>query len=260
MGDRRIRRKRRHAFRKPDAVIIVLASITCCLLLLWGALYWKEAAKIRSTGVESGVETAPSSTVAAPDGSGPARMTDGASEPPAIGTAENPEAASPAQSESRSLAKPESQNREQPDSPSSVAPEPQHPVLPESPSPANRKPPQQNDNEAEADKGQQYEQSLVLLKAECTKGANAVVSDAEAQIGQLDQTDPSALLKFKSQLEKELAAAESTCNGKFEEVTRKAEKDSVEPEVVQGWKRTFDALKEKLQTETRTKLERLTAG
>lgn len=45
MGTQRIRKKRRRRFRKPNPLIVILASITIILLFVWGGLYWKESSE-----------------------------------------------------------------------------------------------------------------------------------------------------------------------------------------------------------------------
>ncbi len=107
---------------------------------------------------------------------------------------------------------------------------------------------------------QKYEQEIIQVQAMCTKDMKEVLSGAESSIQQLDKTDPYAVQAWKEKLTKELAAAESKCDGKFQEVTQNAEKNSVSPKVIEEWQQTFSALKVKLQEESQAKLRQLMGG
>jgi hypothetical protein len=104
---------------------------------------------------------------------------------------------------------------------------------------------------------EKYEQKIIQVQAICTQDMNEVLRGAELSIEQLDRTNPLAVQTWKENLTKEIAAAESQCDGKFEEVSRNAVNDSVLPRVIEEWKQNFKTMKEKLQSESEAKLQKL---
>jgi hypothetical protein len=133
-------------------------------------------------------------------------------------------------------------------------------VKPAAQSPAKSEPPSAKQTDPPVSQAQKYEQAMVQVKAKCTESMNKVLSDAETSIRQLDRTDPAAVREFQTKLMKELGAAESLCDAEFQEVSQKAEQDSVSPAVIEEWKQTFNALKEKLREESKAKLQQMMGG
>jgi hypothetical protein len=245
MGQLRKRRKRRREFRKPDVVIVALSSFAVILLLVWGGLYWKESsdrALIVPVNGEEQVEQAQLKD-------GGLQTTD--SEGAITDVPQLPEAAKPAQKpntkpKTQSLVKSESNSTPSNNSPSTAE------TLSPSPSTDQTKKP--------ISPAQKYEQEIIQVQAMCTKDMNEVLSGAESSIQQLDRKDPFAVRTWMEKWTKELSAAESKCDSKFQEVTQNAENNSVSPKVIEEWKQTFRALKEKLQGESKAKLQQLMGG
>jgi hypothetical protein len=107
---------------------------------------------------------------------------------------------------------------------------------------------------------QKYEQEIAQVQAMCTKEMKEVLGGAESSMQQLDKTDPFAFQAWNDNLTKELAAAESDCDGKFQEITGNAEKNSISPTVIEEWRQTFSALKVTLQGESKAKLRQWTGS
>jgi hypothetical protein len=270
MAQQRIRRKRRREFRKPDAVIVSLSSLTIILLLVWGGLSWKDYSERALTvhtngeelaeqsmqdngglqmndseGLNTGVEDQPStpSVTIIPE-------EQSQNKPGVSGEASHiPEAADPAQDK---VAKPETQ------SPAESASN--NATKSESPSPTETHSPSPSQSESTISQEQQYEQQFIQVQAMCTKDMKEVLNEAETSIQQLDKTDLYAVQAWNEKLTKEMATAESKCDGKFQEVAQNAENDSVSPVAIEEWKQTFSVLKKKLQEESQAKLQQLIGG
>jgi hypothetical protein len=272
MGQLRKRRKRRRVFRKPDAVIVTLSSLAVILLLVWCGLYWKESSgralivpangeeqvehaliedgglqTTDSEGLNSGVNEQPSKT-----GETVAPAEQSNKNPGASGEVHQlPIAAKPAQDP---VAKPQTQSPAKSESnstPSNNSPSTAEASLP-SPSIDQTNPP--------ISPAEKYEQEIIQVQAMCTKDMNEVLSGAESSIQQLDRKDPFAVRAWMEKWTKELSDAESKCDSKFQEVSQNAENDSVSLQVIEEWKQTFSALKEKLQGESKAKMEQLMGG
>jgi hypothetical protein len=250
MGQQRIRRRRRHGFRgfrKPNAAIATLTSLTVILLLIWGGLYWKESSErkliVNASGVAEGEQASTTGeTITTVEQSndksgvtGEVPQSPEAAEP-AQETVAKPETQIPAKSESHSTSPNNSPSTKETESPSAIQTDPRI-------SPA-----------------QKYEQEIIQVQSMCTKDMKEVLSGAESSIQQLDKKDPFAVQALMEKLTKELAAAESKCDSKFQEVSLNAENDSVSPKVIEGWKQTFIDLKDKLHEESKAKLQQLMGG
>ncbi|MNP77783.1 hypothetical protein D3C76_1752800 [compost metagenome] len=72
--------------------------------------------------------------------------------------------------------------------------------------------------------------------------------------------NPIEIQNWRDNLTAKLVAAESTCEGAFQEQIRLAEKDSVSEEVIDGWRNTYTALKLRLKEESEAKLQGLMGG
>lgn len=254
MGQQRIRRKRRRGFRKPDAIIVTLASMTVILLLVWGGLHWKESSEralivsangieqggqapleegglqtTDSEGLNGGMDEQPSATVETVI---PVQQAE--DKPDATGEeSQTPEASEPAQ---ESVTKPDIQT----------------PAKSESPSTTETNPP--------INQEKIYEQEIIQLQTSCTKDMKMVLTRAESSAQQLDRADSVAIQAWKEKLTKELTAAESRCDGNIQEVLQNAENDSISTKVIEDWKQTYSALKEKLREESSAKLQKLIVG
>jgi hypothetical protein len=248
MEQQRIRRKRRRGFRKPDAVIVTLTSLTIILLLVWGGLHWKESSEpaliAHSNGEVDEQPSATSETVTTVEQSSDTQGITGDGKVPQL-----PEADKPAQ---ETVTKKETQTPEKSVTPSATETK--------SPSTTETKSPSTNQSVPPISKVQKYEQEIIQVQAMCTTDMKEVLSGAESSIQQLDKTDSVAVQALKVKLTKEITSAESKCDGKFQEVSQNAEKNSVSPEVIEEWKQTFSALKEKLRGESLAKLKQLMGG
>jgi hypothetical protein len=266
MGQRRRRRIRHRGFRKPDTAIVALASLVIVLLLVWGGLYWEESsdrALIVHAGGEDQVDQAlgeeqPSSaagTDAPVEQSDHTPVTDPEKESDtkteSQGTKE-PESEGAAEHESPSVNKPESSTVSKPDSPSASESD--------SPSATQTDPPSATPTDPPISKTQKYEQEITQVQAMCTKDMNEVLSGAESGIRKLDRSDPYEVKAWNDKWTKEMETAESKCDGDFQAVTAKADNDSVSPNVIEGWKETFSAMKVKLQGESKAKMQQLMGG
>ncbi|MCD9024073.1 hypothetical protein [Cohnella silvisoli] len=281
MGQRRIRRKRRREFRKPDAVIVTLSSFAIILLFVWGGLYWKESSEralivhangedqveqslqydeglqstTESEGLNYGVEEQSSATseTVAPVGQSddqPGVDKPGVDKPGDTSEAPQlPDAAKPTQ---ETVTKPKTHNQAKSESHSTTGIKSPSTTEPDSPSTNQTDPP--------INQAQKYEQKMIQVQAMCMKDVKEVLSGAESSIQQLDKTDPIAVQAWKDKLTKELATAEAACDAKFQEVAQNAENDSVSPKVIEEWRQTFSAMKENLQGESRAKLRQLMGG
>jgi hypothetical protein len=248
MGQQRIRRKKRRGFRKPDAVIVTLTSLTIILLLVWGGLYWKESSERALIAQTNGkVDEQPSATGETVT----VTPVEQSNEKPGVTdeVPQLPEAAKPTQ---ETVMKPETQTPTKSESPGVTETKSPSATVIKSPSTKQSDPP--------ITKAQNYDQEITQIQAICTKDMKEVLSGAESSIQQLDKTDPVAVQALKVKLMNEIVAAEYKCDVKFQEVTQKAESDSVSPKVIAEWKQTFSAMKEKLREESRAKLQQLMGG
>ncbi|WP_373230132.1 hypothetical protein [Cohnella sp.] len=296
MGKQRIRRKRRRGFRKPDAVIVTLTSVTVILLFVWGGLHWKESSgralfvnangaergeqtlqeegglqAMDSEGMNAGVDEQSSATAETfapvqqpndkPDATGGVPQLPESDEPAQDTVTKMDEVEqSPVNSESPSATETNHSSTNQTDPASTNQTDPASTNQTDPPSTNQIDPPSTNQTDPPISQAQKYEQKIIQVQASCTKDMNEVLSGAESSIQQLDRTDPVAVQAWKEKLTKELADAESKCDGKFQEVSQNAEKNSVSPKVIEEWKQTFSTLKEKLQIESRAKLQQLMGG
>jgi hypothetical protein len=254
MGQLRKRRKRRRGFRKPDAVIVTLSSVAVILLLVWGGLYWKESSEraliVPANGegqVEQELQEDGGLQTTDPEG-----LNSGVDEQPSTTTGET--VAPAEQSKQNPVTKPQTQSpvkSESNSTPSNHSPSTAETSSP-SPSIVQTNPP--------ISPAQKYKQEIIQVQAMCTKNMNEVLSGAESSIQQLDRKDPLAVRAWMEKWTKELSDAESQCDSKFQEVSQNAENDSVSTKVIEEWKQTFSALKEKLQGESKAKLQQLMGG
>ncbi|WP_372629028.1 hypothetical protein [Cohnella sp.] len=105
-----------------------------------------------------------------------------------------------------------------------------------------------------------YDQEIKEIQAQCTRGMKAALSEAESGLQQVDKRDPFAIQAWQSSLTKNMAAAESDCDGQFKELIRDAENDSVSPEAIEEWRKSFNAAKEELKAESNAKAAQLLGG
>jgi hypothetical protein len=246
MEQQRKRRKRR-GFRKPDTVIVTLSSLAVVLLLIWGGLYLKESSKRELTIPENGEEQAEQAMI---ETVAPMEQSNGN---PGI-TGQVPQLPEAAMSAKDPVTKPQTQSpvkSESNSTPSNDSPSTAETLSP-SPSIDPTNPP--------ISPVQNYEKEIIQVQVMCTKDMKEVISGAESSIRQLDKTDPTAVQAWREKRTKELADAESKCDGKFQDVSQNAENDSVSPKVIEEWKQTFIDLKEKLQGESEAKLLQLMGG
>ncbi|QJD87445.1 hypothetical protein [Cohnella herbarum] len=325
MGQRK-RRKRRREFRKPDAVIVILGSLTIVLLLVWGGLYWKETSErtqiVHAGGKKQfeqamhddiGLQTADSETFYSegydqpaiggetlepaaraddesaindeaqklPQASGAAQETvaqpgkrhpvksnsHGAAEtdkPSAIesGSPSGTGTDLPSAAESEMPSKTGTQLSNEMETESSTEMETEWPSAAETgkPNAAETGSPIANPIDPPISQKQKYEQEITQVQAMCTKEMKEALGGAESSFQQLDKKDPFAFQAWNENLTKELAAAETKCDGKFQEITVNAEKDSISPTAIEEWRQTFNALKVTLQGESKAKLQQWTGG
>ncbi|TFE28168.1 hypothetical protein [Cohnella luojiensis] len=281
MGQRRRRKIRHRGFRKPDTAIVALASLVVVLLLVWGGLYWEESSEralivhaggedqvdrtLREEGglqttdsedLSSGVEEQPSSAVGT---DAPVEQSDNkpVTEP---GKENDTKTGSQGTAEPQGTPEPESEGNAGHESPNDSVPESPTLSKPDSPSPSESESPSATPTDPPISKTQKYEQEITQVQAMCTKDMNEALSGAESGIRQLDRSDPYAVKEWNDKWTKEMEAAESKCDGDFQAVTNKADNDSVSPNVIEGWKETFSAMKVKLQGESKAKLQQLMGG
>ncbi|NIK79528.1 hypothetical protein FHS15_004689 [Paenibacillus castaneae] len=271
------RKKRRRRLQKPDAINVILASITLVLLLTWGGLHWKESSEqkllVHADGgeqvlvSEEGVGSADSEEKGlAPEGEAEPSATDeiaatpetqaeAGTETPVIDEEKsnlptNTKPAAPDKNNNNGNAqatKPTSTVK--PNTKPGSKPEAELPSTTEKPGTAVTPPPVVQTG--------QYEQEIIELQASCTQDMNEVLVNAEESMAQLDKTDPYALLAFNDKVAKQLADVGSACDNKFQEITVRADKASVSPEVIKEWQQAYGALMEKLKGEFEAKLMKL---
>ncbi|TVY01245.1 hypothetical protein [Cohnella terricola] len=279
MGEKRIRKKRRRRrIRKPDTVIVVLASLCVLLTAIWGGLYWKENSEraLRAAGTGRTIDSQ--------------KMKEAANLPPfSFGATSDPateellptDDSVPRQEEaekptSRNLAKPDKANGsgsgaigrtapEEADSIDAVETNPiasEEPIPPQSTGISGSQTESTNATDADSPDNatEKYEHEILRVQAMCEEDMDEFVDGAKSSFQRLDKRDPAAMLAWNDKATKEMAAATSDCEGKFDEAIRNAEKDSVIPVIIQEWKQDFISLKEKLQEESKQKLQQLNAG
>jgi hypothetical protein len=275
MGQRRRRKIRHRGFRKPEPAIIALASLVIVLLLVWGGLYWEESSDkaliVHADGnnqfeqamqEDGGLQTTDSQD-----------LSTGAEEQPSTagGTGapveqsdsipvKEPVKENDAKTETQGNAEPESQVTAGHESPSEIKTDSPSQSEPDSPSASASDSPSATQTDPPISKTQKYEQQITNVQAMCTKDMDEVLSGAESGIRQLDRTDPYAVKAWNDKWTKEMASAESKCDGDFQAVISNADNDSVSPNVIEGWKETFRTMKEKLQEESKAKLQKLMGG
>jgi len=105
-----------------------------------------------------------------------------------------------------------------------------------------------------------YDQEIKTIQAQCTRDMKAALSEAESGLQQVDKRDPFAIQAWQSSLTKNMAAAESDCDGQFNELIQDAENDSVSPEAIEEWRKSFNAAKEELKAESNAKAAQLLGG
>jgi len=313
MGGKRIRRKRRREFRKPDAAIVSLSTLVVVLLLVWGGLHWQEKAEGKSAVLAAGADdpgrepssgqelpAAGSESSVAPEEEPTAPATDTEADEPGELGVPTPEA-SPAEEEpgkgeatpvkrDPKPAKPggsaSGRNPATPGMPASVSkpsqsPSPSAPATstpgageggteenaatpsatatetPEIAEPATPSPGATNSPESRT---AAYERQIKDVQAACSRDMKGVMSEAENGFQQLNKQDPFAIRAWQENMASGLATAESDCEGKFQAVVVDAEEHSESPEVIEGWKRTFGAMKEELKAESNAKSKQLLGG
>lgn len=285
MGQGKTRRNRRSRFQKPDTINIILGSLTVVLLFVWGGFYWNESSQQELTVNANGAgQTAEAQPQEVNKVDGAAAVPPSASPDAAVKPAET-EPAKPADTET---AKPTEQAADMPadnaetggeaaatTKPAVVKPaapvKTARPVQTAKPS-ATNKPSQETavkpdttttpkpvvtETEPPESLSEKYEQQLVQLQAKCTQDMNEVLVGAEASIEKMDKSDPYAFQELNQKWSDSLAKAEDTCNTKFQGIIAKAEKDAVEPEVIEEWEQTFSNLMLQLQSEFEAKILQL---
>jgi|GEM_PF-1500809 len=342
MGKKRVRRRKRREFPKPDAAIVTLSSLVVLLLLLWGGLHMREAsesklaaAAAKEQGGEPESQTAwqealesslgqenvespppkpeldgtyPTETetsylsdgdeqASAPDSKGGSGEQLGRDETvkteresgasPNQGTAVKPgtpdrsatgsdKAGTPTKSQSGSAKAPDSAEREPAESepPASTsaqsspdASEPARTNEPEKENVAGTKTgtaesaqPNETPTIPAESRARDYDREIKEVQAQCTREMKAALSEAESGLQQVDKRDPFAIQAWQSSLAKNMAAAESDCDGQFNELIRDAENDSVSPEAIEEWRKSFNAAKEELKAESNAKAAQLLGG
>jgi len=318
MGQQRKRRKRRREFRKPDAVIVILGSLTIVLLLVWGGLYWKETSErtqIVHAGGKKQFEQAMHNDIGQQTADSEPFYSEGYDQPAIAGetldpapraddesaindeahrlpqasesaqeTVAQPGKRSPVNSNSHGAAETDKSSAIESNSPNETGSELPNAMETERPSMTGT--PLPNETETEwpssvetgtpnaAETGspianpidppisqtQKYEQEITQVQAMCTKEMKEALGGAESSFQQLDKKDPFAFQAWNENLTKDLAAAETKCDGKFQETIINAEKDSISPTAIEEWRQTFNALKVTLQGESKAKLQQWTGG
>lgn len=300
MGKQRIRKRRRRRFHKPDKTISILACSTIILLFVWGGLYWKESSeKKQLVNASAQDETQQNSRgeVGSPiidDENWYAEIDDPVQTIEEVGdlggentidTVVNGEASHTLDASDPQVGKTNKSNAINPLNPdassSPMKPETNSssktnksgPAKSESFDPVEPNEQQQNSSGSlvtgspsmnqtapVVSKVEKYEEEFTKVQGKCTKDMKVVLSGAESNIQQLDKQDPRVVLAWRDNLDTELAAAKSTCDGTFQELIQAAENDEVSANVIEKWKQTYDDLKVKLQEESEAKLKELIGG
>ncbi|WP_391573365.1 hypothetical protein [Cohnella sp.] len=320
MDKKRLRRRKRRDFPKPNAAIVTLSALTFFLLLLWGGLHMREVSerKLVAAAAENqeqagALQEYRGSSHSAPNVRYPAE-TDG-SYSPEDGRSLTPSAVDgSAASDGDPDEKPERQAIPQPNVPnrseskagagagdgksagsrpdSVIDPETSNSALTEPESPvssdtgtsettsgvAESSQPSQSPEETgksgtegyaqpyetptitDNNRMRNYEEEIKEVQAQCAKEMKTVMVGAENGWLQVDKRDPYAIQTWQTSLTKEMAAAESECDNRFRDLTRDAEKDSESPEVIEEWRRAFNAAKEEIKAESNAKAAKLIGG
>ncbi|WP_216478513.1 hypothetical protein [Paenibacillus brevis] len=262
MGQQRIRKRRRHRFRKPDIAIFILSTITVLLLFLWGGLYWKESSEnklivnaseqeelqqilledndllsldyedITAGAVEQHEELGETGDASA----NPGTQVQNNKNAQGSQTSTNQSTSSQALQGAQSITKPDGSSTTNTTSPSAIQLDSTTNLI------------------------EKYEQEFTQLQGKCRKDMRVALSEAESSMQQLDRSDPRDVIAWRDQLNAELSTAESTCDNSFQRIVQNAENDSVSADVIEGWSQKYDDLKAKLQEESEAKLQQLMGG
>ncbi|MCL6459993.1 MAG: hypothetical protein K6T85_18535 [Gorillibacterium sp.] len=256
-GKRRIRKERRRSFQKMDAVVVILAAITVLLILVWGGLYWRSSVGAGVNVNPSGIGEVDNSAEKSTDE--PMGSAAGGLEPLEAATPTedpllkpDPDAAITTKPDAVTSAKPNVATSTKPSATASTKVKPSSTLAPDSPS--------MNQTDLAVAKVQKYEQELIKLQVKYTKDMQVIFSGAETSIQQLDMNAPSALQVWNEKLTKEITAAESTCDGAFQQLLGKAENDSVSAKIIEEWTQKYDTFKLKLHEESEARLRLLIGG
>lgn len=289
MSTERIRKRRRRRFRKPKPLIVILSSITILLLFVWGGLYWKESSEKALIDNTNGNE---SSQQTPEENEGNSILTKdplvmdieiNSEENPSIiddeltAGAPNPSTSLGESGVDRTFTEPAEQVKTQSDSPDHIKTPIQTPSQPPSssqqqtttqPQPSSQ-PMSDYTGEVEAKSSsskettdgatlvQKYEQEMIKLETSCRKDMNNALNKADMSFQKLNKGNIADVQAWKENLNIEITTAESTCEAAYQDLIRTAEKDAVSIHVIEEWTQTYNALKMRLQNESKAKIQQL---
>lgn len=296
MSTERIRKKRRRRFRKPKPLIVILSSITILLLFVWGGLYWKESSEKalidNTNGNESSQQTQEENEGQSTVTEGPLDMDIevNSEENPSTIMDDELTAGAPDPSTSlgetgvdRTITKPAEQVKTKADSPEHIKTPLQTPSQPSSSSQQKNTRQQQTttqqqpssqptsdytsqvESESSSSKEttdgvtivQKYEQEMIQLETSCRNDINNALNKANTSFQKLNKGNIADVQTWKENLNIEITTAESTCEATYQDLIRAAEKDDVPIHVIEEWSQTYNALKVRLQDESKAKIQQL---
>lgn len=285
MGTERIRKKRRRRFRKPKPLIVILSSITILLLFVWGGLYWKESSEKalsdNTNGQEPSQQTQQEKERQSTISEDPLDMDIemNSEEQPiddvlTTGSALDPSTTIGEKNSEQTITKPAEQVPTQSDSPDHNNTPIQTPLEQQTPSQSQSLSRKTSNNNSHVETKssssketavgvtitQKYEREMIKLETSCRSDMNKVFNHANTSFQGLNKNNFVDVQAWKENLNTEITAAESICEAAYQDLILAAEKDAVSIDIIEEWSQSYNALKVRLQDESKVKIQQLIGG
>lgn len=120
--------------------------------------------------------------------------------------------------------------------------------------------PEESSLEEKPSPEEKYRQETEKTQASCAALMNGKMEEAEEALKLVDRGNPFEAKAWSDKWTGELSDAEASCDESFADVTERAKGESVSQGKIDEWTLTYEARKQELQADARSKLQRLLGG